>query len=402
MAKLLWGRVYYGDIFAGLIREEPGERVVFTYDASYIESGHPAIAHSLPVRAESHICGNGLHPFFDNLVSEGWLERAQSLLLGRREASRFELLLAFGFDCAGAVSIVDLEPSDLSGAMLDMSDPMESAVLKGRASLSGVQPKFAVIKEGGAFRPARFNELSTHIAKFPSPDHSDLVQNEYLTTMAFKTLMPDDEIVRLGFEEINGLDEPALLVERFDRNADGRLHFEEFTQLLGRPSRAKYDGAHRDMASFMLETRGCLPTQAHLLYRRILTGLLLGNTDMHLKNFAMFHSKSGLRLTPSYDQVSAAIYDYKALALAIAGSENHPVGGLKGRHLVFLGEEFGLSPAAINMAVEGLAGNTEAAKDKINEMSPGSRHLKDNLIKLMEKRWNGTFSLIGKALSRKR
>jgi len=405
VANLLWGKVYYKDSFVGFLREEPGGRVTFTYDSSYIEGGHLAIAHTLPVREQPHISNNGLHPFFDNLVSEGWLEQAQSRLLGRREVTRFELLLAFGFDLAGAVSIIDPEPSDLSEAMLDMDDPKEMAVLTSRASLSGIQPKLAVVQEGSFYRPARINELSTHIAKFPSPGHPDLTLNEYLTTLAFKALLPDDEIVQLGIEEVKGLNEPALLIKRFDRAPEGRIHFEEFNQLLGRPSRTKYDGAHKDMADFILGTDECLPTQAYLLYRRILTGLLLGNTDMHLKNFAMFHTDAGLRLTPSYDQVAASLYNYKTLALKIAGSNDHPIGDLKARHLVLLGEEFGLSPAAINMAAQGLEKNIEAAKDALQETSLGEADFKNNLIKLIGKRWNGTFqnlgALIGKALSKK-
>ena len=401
MAKLLWGKVYYQDFFAGFIREEPGDRVIFTYDSHYIEGGHPAIAHTLPVHTEPHISNNGLHPFFDNLVAEGWLEQAQSRLLGRRDVSRFELLLTFGFDCAGAVSIIDPEPSDLSEAMLDMSDPKERAVLTSRASLSGVQPKLAIVEEDGIFKPARIDTLSTHIAKFSSPGHPGLLENEYLTTLAFKALLADDDIIQLGIEEIKGLDERALLIKRFDRSSEGRLHFEEFNQLLAKRSRTKYDGTHKDMANFILETDGCLPTQAYLLYRRILTGLLLGNTDMHLKNFAMFHTDNGLRLTPSYDQVAAALYNYKTVALTIAASKDHPIGHLKSRHLVLLGQEFGLSPAAINMAVEGLAKNIEGAKDVISAAPHGSTGFKNSLIKLVEKRWNGTFSLIGKALSRK-
>jgi serine/threonine-protein kinase HipA len=405
VANLLWGKVYYKDIFAGTLREEPGGRVTFTYDSSYIDGGHPAIAHTLPVGEQPHISNNGLHPFFDNLVSEGWLEQAQSRLLGRREVTRFELLLTFGFDCAGAVSIVDPEPSALSEAMLDLDDPKEMAVLTSRASLSGVQPKLAVVEEGGIYRPARINELSTHIAKFPSANHPDLTLNEYLTTLAFKALLPDDEVVQLDIEEVKGLGEPALLIKRFDRAPEGRLHFEEFNQLLGRSSRTKYDGAHKDMADFILGTDGCLPTQAYLLYRRILAGLLLGNTDMHLKNFAMFHTSAGLRLTPSYDQVAASLYNYKTLALKIAGSKDHPIGDLNGRHLTLLGEEFGLSPAAINMAAQGLEKHIEAAKDAIQDAPLGGADFKDNLIKLIGKRWNGTFqnlgTLIGKALSKK-
>ncbi len=32
MAKLLWGKVYYQDQFAGYLRQEPGERYTFQYD----------------------------------------------------------------------------------------------------------------------------------------------------------------------------------------------------------------------------------------------------------------------------------------------------------------------------------------------------------------------------------
>lgn len=106
MSKLLWGKVFYKEHFAGFLKEEPGKACTFAYDPSYLEALHPAIAHTLPLRQEAFISQNGLHPFFDNLVAEGWLEEAQTRLLGKRLISRFELLLAFGQDCAGAVSIV--------------------------------------------------------------------------------------------------------------------------------------------------------------------------------------------------------------------------------------------------------------------------------------------------------
>ncbi len=51
------------------------------------------------------------------------------------------------------------------------------------------------------------------------------------------------------------------------------------------------------MADFIRATPGCLPVEIYRLYLRILAGLLLGNTDMHFKNFAMFHTPEGLRLT---------------------------------------------------------------------------------------------------------
>lgn len=396
MANLLWGRIYYKEYFAGFLRQEPGERVSFAYDPDYLSAGHPPIAHTLPLRAEPHISQTGLHPFFDNLVAEGWLEEAQTRLLGKRAVTRFELLLAFGQDCAGAVSIVDPEPSPLSQALMDLSDTKQVAVMAGRASLSGIQPKLTVVERDRKYYPARIGELSHYIAKFPSQRHADLVANEYLATEALKALLPDDQIVDLQIGSIEGVEEPALLIKRFDRRENGeRVHFEEFNQLLGRPSRAKYDGAHKDMADFISQTPGCLPAENYKLYLRILGGLLLGNTDMHLKNFAMFHTDAGLRLTPVYDMLAAAIYEYKTVALALGGARDLPIGSLKPANLRRLGEEFGLSPAAMNMAFEQLAKNREKAKGAIAESKLGDADMKDRVIDQLEKRWNGTFALIG-------
>src|SRR5947209_5116244 len=100
MANLLWGKVFYNDIFAGILREEPGGGTSFEYDESYLSSSNPEISYTLPQKSMKYISHAGLLPFFDNLVAEGWMESAQTRLLGKRIASRFELLLAFGFDCA--------------------------------------------------------------------------------------------------------------------------------------------------------------------------------------------------------------------------------------------------------------------------------------------------------------
>ena len=401
MANLLWGKVYYGDTFAGILREESGERASFTYDASYLSSNMLPISYTLPMQEAPHISQSGLHSFFDNLVAEGWLEHAQSRLLEKREASRFEMLLAFGYDCAGAVSVIDPEPSLLSERLLDMNDAKEMAVLTSRASLSGVQPKLAIVKKNKKFIPAKIGELSTYIAKFPSAGHDDLILNEYLTMKAFAALLPRDDVVDIQIGEVSGLPEPALIIKRFDRDGETRIHFEEFNQLLGKRSRAKYDGAHKDMADFLQDVQGGPTTEIYRLCARIFAGLLLGNTDMHLKNFAVFPTKTGFRLTPSYDQVTAVLYQYKTIALSIANARDMPIGSLKAKNMIALGYEFGLSKEAIDMMVKQLDKNREAAKAAIMHAEFGDMGLKNKLIKMMDTRWNGTFALIGQTLSKK-
>ena len=395
MANLLWGKVFYKDNFAGILREEPGDRMYFEYDLVYVHENLPPISYAMPLRKEPYISDAGLHPFFDNLVAEGWLEHAQTRLLGKRQITRFELLLAFGYDCAGAVSILDPTPEMLTEQLLDLSDPKEMAVLTSRASLSGVQPKLAIVERERKYYPARIGELSTHIAKFPSTEHPDLIINEYLTTLAFKALLPENDVVQLSIGAIDGFSEDALLIKRFDRTENGRIHFEEFSQLLQRKSNDKYNGGYYEMSEFIRSNKECLRVENYRLYAQILTGFLLGNTDMHFKNFALFHTPTGLRLTPSYDQVAASLYKYTTIALAMGGASNMRINDIKAKNLYAMAAEFGLSKDVVKMLCKQLNNHKGAAKEAVFSADVGNLDFKEKLIKLMDTRWNGTFALIG-------
>lgn len=139
------------------------------------------------------------------------------------------------------------------------------------------------------FTPQR---LANSAHTLPSRNHDGLVLNEYLTMLSFKALLTKEDIVNFHIGTIEGSSEEALNIKRFDRGSEGeRFHFEKFNQLLGIPSRAKYDRAHKDMAAFMRQSKECISTEIYRLYQRILSGILVGNTDMHLKKFAMFHTE---------------------------------------------------------------------------------------------------------------
>ena len=62
MAANYYAYVYFQDSLAGILREEPGNRMLFTYERTYLESGLPAIAYSLPLQEQAHISigGKGL------------------------------------------------------------------------------------------------------------------------------------------------------------------------------------------------------------------------------------------------------------------------------------------------------------------------------------------------------
>ncbi len=416
MAELLWGKVFYKDQYAGILKQEPGDCFVFEYDDFYLTQSLPSIAFSLPREVKTHRSHSGLPVFFDNLVAEGWLAQAQTRLLGQREASRFELLLAFGYDCAGAVSVLDPEPNAITDLLLDPDDPREMAALTSRASLSGVQPKLAVIERNGKYYPVKPKELSTHIAKFPSASHSDLVWNEYLTTMMLKKLLPDDQIVQMSLSIVQGQSEPALIIKRFDRSDGKRIHFEEFNQLLSLKSSEKYEGFYKDMSDFIRQNPVCFPVENYRLFKRILAGILLGNTDMHFKNFALFHQPEGsqdsLSLTPCYDMVSAGLYQYKTLALGIGGAKNLKIGELKPKNILKLIEEFNISKPLLQLVLNEFEQNKAAALqavvDAISDLNLNSKAdlkgletLKELLITQVEKRWKSLFVSLGQTLSKK-
>ena len=403
MANTQWGKVYYKDTYVGRLQEEPGGRVVFTYDQSYIDGKNPAIAYTLPLRSEPFISEHGLHPFFDNLVAEGWFRNAQAKALGINSANRFSLLLGFGYDLAGLVSVIDPEPREHH--QLDHTDDATLAALLGRASISGVQRKLLVVKDGETFRPVRQNELSTHIAKLASGNLNNILQLEYLTTIAVNKLLPDDDVVEMKISMIPSIKEEALIISRFDRTLTGKRlhHFEEFNQLLGKKSGDdKYNGGYEDMGKFILNTAKCIPAEADRLFRRIISCLLVGNTDAHFKNFAMFHTRDGLRLTPMYDLVASSIYpEYQSIALNLCGVSNMALGKLKNKHLIKMGSAFGMSKDLVVSAIESLEKQLPNAITAVNRSSVGTSELRKQLIDKMEKRWNGSFKLTGKQLLKK-
>jgi HipA-like protein len=89
----------------GRIEETPqGSR--FSYDATWLkEPDAVPVSSTLPLRAEPYD-SNGLHPFFENLLPEGWLLEIAVKKLKISKDDAFGLLLALCADCAGAVEVV--------------------------------------------------------------------------------------------------------------------------------------------------------------------------------------------------------------------------------------------------------------------------------------------------------
>jgi serine/threonine-protein kinase HipA len=92
---------------AGLIEETPsGTR--FTYDTEWLARPDASpVSVTLPLRAEPYDAPE-LHPFFENLLPEGWYLEIVSKKLKIDKSDAFGLLLGTCGDCIGAVEVQPL------------------------------------------------------------------------------------------------------------------------------------------------------------------------------------------------------------------------------------------------------------------------------------------------------
>jgi serine/threonine-protein kinase HipA len=196
--------------------------------------------------------------------------------------------------------------------------------MAGRMSISGVQPKLSMSRQGSRLVPVTTGGqfiLKPQTERFPL-----LPQNENLC-MNIAGLLEIDTPPHGLFDLRDG--SPAYLVRRFDRTPDGRkLRCEDFAQILGEDD--KYTGSMERIGKRIRELSGVPGLDVQFFFERVLLNFLLGNGDAHLKNFSMLESANGeLRLSPAYDIVcsKAVIPRESDCALTLNGKQNKIVRG---------------------------------------------------------------------------
>jgi serine/threonine-protein kinase HipA len=104
------GNVKLDGKLVGSIAEDAGQ-VVFTYSPEWLAQPNAVpVSLTLPLREEPCV-SQGLHPFFENLLPEGWLLDVTTKTLKISKDDSFGLLLATCGDCVGAVEIEPAGPA---------------------------------------------------------------------------------------------------------------------------------------------------------------------------------------------------------------------------------------------------------------------------------------------------
>lgn len=105
------GQVFVNGQMAGMLTEYKDASYSFKYDTEYINQGQSPIGYHFPLSKTPYTLDT-LHPFFTNLVSEGWVRvfQAKSARLDKRDD--FGLLLANGGDLIGAITVKPIIKAD--------------------------------------------------------------------------------------------------------------------------------------------------------------------------------------------------------------------------------------------------------------------------------------------------
>ncbi len=297
--------------------------------------------------------------------------------------------------CAGAYSanglrllarqLSGLQPLPFSAQELRQ----EAAARAGKMSIQGVQAKlsarllvkeqrFSLVEQGGHY-----------ILKPQTADYAEVPENEDLTMRL--AALAGIEVPLHGL--LHGRDGAlTYFVRRFDRSGRaGKIHVEDFAQLSGRNRETKYRSSMEQVAG-LIDAYCTFPAIEKVkLFRLVLFSFLVGNEDLHLKNFSLIHRQDVIALTPAYDLLNTTIVlpnPEEELALPLNGKKSK----LTRRDFVdyYAGQRLGLAGRVIDRVL-GEVAEARGGMEKLIGMSFLSSAGKQKYLRILAERYARLF-----------
>lgn len=274
--------------------------------------------------------------FLEGLLPEGRaLEVAAARLRGvhldaagapATPADAVALLLEYGRECAGAVSVMpsgQVPPTEhrlsepLSGTDLDQliqnlptrplgADPDRDI----RMSLGGAQDKLLLTRVDGRWHTPHSGHPSTHILK-PTTVWPYSAENEALILALSRMCglsSSDAWVEKIGATSV-------LVAQRYDRirSEDGtiiRIHQEDMCQASGLRPKDKYHiGRPSQHMSAVLRAFANSPrTEISTLFKQVAFRCLVGDEDGHGKNYSLLLHDGTVEIAPIYDTLCTLEY----------------------------------------------------------------------------------------------
>jgi serine/threonine-protein kinase HipA len=303
--------------------------------ASFAVPGNEAATRALLSRfTQADRTGEGgkLPNFLSNALPEGALRDRIAALAGTHREDEFAILAACAQDLPGAIRVRAINAPDrqlMQRLVTQDQDALEPSVvprpIAGAVSLSGIQPKLQLSKDAtGRYTFVAKRGRQHFIGKLPAPSYVRLPEVEFSSMQLARAAgVNTADCSLVPMQQIDGdIDLPHgsgahfLSVKRFDRDAPtshaghtraGRLHMEDFCQVLSIAPHQKYDGSYLQIMAVLAGLGR--DDDVEELVRRLVVNELLGNFDAHLKNFSLLYTAPQQPvLSPAYDIVAYACY----------------------------------------------------------------------------------------------
>lgn len=197
-----------------------------------------------------------------------------------------------------------------------------------RVSVPGVQPKLSLhLEKGNHDHYSRLTLVglegdyilkpqTQHWAYLPEAEHFCM-----LLARKCKITTADFGLIPLASGEL------AYITRRMDRTPDGPLHMEDFCQILNKMTAQKYLGSMEQIGKALREYSDIAGLDIVRFFELSVFCFLIGNSDMHLKNFSLLRCPDGhYELSPAYDLVPVNIImpeDREELALTLNGKKSN-------------------------------------------------------------------------------
>jgi serine/threonine-protein kinase HipA len=194
-----------------------------------------------------------------------------------------------------------------------------------RVIITGVQPKLSL-----GFTQENHPRLTIvgalngrYILKPPFSEYPQMPETEALSMLLAQTCGIDTVPFLLIPLKDGHL---AYLTRRIDRDVDGsKFAMEDACQFTERLTEHKYRGSYEQIAKAIIAYSQNPLFDVVRFYEQVIVSFLIGNNDMHLKNFSLI-SKDGTfySLAPAYDMISAQLLlpdDTEELALTLNGKK---------------------------------------------------------------------------------
>ncbi|MEI6679798.1 MAG: HipA domain-containing protein [Mariniphaga sp.] len=193
-----------------------------------------------------------------------------------------------------------------------------------KMSVQGVQPKLSAVL---SIKDHKFELVDKGGKYILKPQHrifSQMPENEDLTMRLADLIGLEVPIHGLIWSKDNSL---TYFIKRFDRKGQNeKIPVEDFAQLAGLSRDTKYDYSMEKTIKLISEYCTFPAIENIKFFKLAIFNFLIGNEDMHLKNFSIITREGKTTLSPCYDLVNSTIVLKKQeeeFALSLRGTKKN-------------------------------------------------------------------------------